>query len=107
MLQLERGWRHHIAAVRATEARRKTAEKMAFIEAQIVEMQGLMKLRVPITAEELDDLSGPKSKMFRKAVKSRAQALLEDMDEHEETAKRGTMAHKSSAMTVRTLSRWR
>jgi hypothetical protein len=63
-----------------------------------------MKLRKPITASELEDLMGPKNGMFRKSVKSRAQAMLEDLDEHDESANRGAMANQSSAMTVLTES---
>ena len=66
MLQMERGWRTHIAAIRANEMRRKLGQKMAFIEEQIAEMTQLMKLRIPIKPEELDDLLDKKNALYRR-----------------------------------------
>ena len=104
MLQMERGWRTHIAAIRANEMRRKIGQKMAFIEAQIAEMQMLMKQRIPITTAEMDDLVDKKNALFRKGVKSKAQMMLEDMDDHEESTNQAGMEDKSSSLTILTAS---
>ena len=104
MLQMERGWRSHIAAIRANEMRRKLGQKMAFIEEQIAEMTQLMKLRIPIKPEELDDLLDKKNALYRRGVKSKAQMMLEDMDDHEESANQAGMRDKSSSLTILTAS---
>jgi hypothetical protein len=100
MLQMERGWRHYIAAVRAQEERRKMLLKMQLIEGNIGVMQAVMRQRKPITPEEENDLLGPVNHLFRKSVKTRAQAMLEDMDEREEALRAGTMATRSTSFTI-------